>query len=482
MAQETTKKPKLPAVSANLQDNMNVLKNALHLDKNFDVVYRTIQIGGKTGVFYFVDGFAKDEILQRILQFFMEVTPEEMKGVDAHEFSKRLVPYGETGLYTDMEPAVRMLLSGATLIFVEGFTKCLSIDCRTYPVRGVEEPMKDKVLRGSRDGFVETVIFNTALIRRRIRSPELVMEHLQVGDSSNTDIILCYMSDRADPGMLNNLRSRIQSIQIDALSMNQESLAECLCHTKWYNPFPKFRYSERPDTTAASVLEGSVAILVDNSPSAMLLPSSICDFFEEADDYYFPPLTGTYLRLCRMIITLFSVFVTPTYLLLTQNPEWVPDWLTFILIRDDINVPILLQLLLLELAIDGLRLAAVNTPNMLSTPLSIIAGIVLGEFSVQSGWFNSEVMLYMAFVTVANYTQTSFELGYALKFFRIILLVLTGLFNGVGFLLGSVLLVVMVVKNNTLSSKDFLYPFRPFTMRKLYSRMVRQQLKNKKNS
>ncbi len=481
MSQEHENTP-LPGVSTKLQENMKVLKDTLHLDKNFDVVYRTIQMGDKTAAFYFVDGFAKDEVLQKILQFFMGLTPEDMKDVDAHELAKKLLPYGETGIFTEIQPAITLLLSGATLIFVDGFTKCLSIDCRTYPVRSVEEPMKDKVLRGSRDGFVETLIFNTALIRRRIRSPELIMEHMQVGDSSNTDVVLCYMEGRVDPEIIDNMRRQIQSIQVDALSMNQESLAECLCHSKWYNPFPKFRYSERPDTTAASVLEGSLAILVDNAPSAMLLPSSICDFFEEADDYYFPPMTGTYLRLCRMIITLLSVFMTPIYLLLTQNPSWVPEGLQFILIRDDINVPILLQLLLLELAIDGLRLAAVNTPNMLSTPLSIIAGIVMGEFSVQSGWFNSEVMLYMAFVTVANYTQTSFELGYALKFFRILLLILTGFFQGMGLIIGTVLLVVMVAKNSTLSSKDFLYPFRPFTARKLYCRVVRQQLSNKKKS
>src|SRR5699024_6414321 len=277
------------------------------------------------------------------------------------------------------------------------------------------EPEKDKTMRGSRDGFVETLVFNTALIRRRIRDPQLTMEVLQTGRRSMTDICLCYIEDRVDSGLLEKLRRKIQSLEVDALTMNQQSLAECIYPYKWYNPFPKFKFTERPDTAAACVLEGNIAILVDNSPSALILPSSVFDIIEEADDYYFPPITGTYLRLTRLIISIMTLIVTPLWLLLMQNPDWLPDWLLFIRVKETVNVTLILQLLLLELSIDGLRLAAVNTPSMLTTPLSVMAALVLGEFSVKSGWFNSEPMLYMAFVAVANYTQSSFELGYAIK-------------------------------------------------------------------
>ncbi len=174
--------------------------------------------------------------------------------------------------------------------------------------------------------------------------------------------------------------------------MNQESLAECLFTSKWYNPFPKFKYTERPDTAAAQILEGNIIILVDNSPSAMILPISILDMIQEADDFYFPPLTGSYLRLSRFLILILTYFITPTFLLLMQNPDWIPPAFDFIVVKEDINVPLIWQFLILELAIDGLRLAAVNTPNMLSTPLSVMAALILGEFSVKSGWFNAEVM------------------------------------------------------------------------------------------
>ena len=323
---------------------------------------------------------------------------------------------------------------------------------------------------------METVVFNTALIRRRIRSTHLRMELFHAGNSSQTDIVLCYMDNRVDHQFLEKLKQRIKTIHVDALTMNQESLAECLYKKKWYNPFPKFKFTERPDTASAQILEGDIVILVDNSPSAMITPTSIFDVVEEADDYYFPPITGTYLRLSRFLIALLTYLMTPTFLLLMQRPEWIPAGFEFIMVKDPTNLPLVWQFLILELAIDGLRLAAVNTPNMLSTPLSVMAALVLGEFSVNSGWFNSEVMLYMAFVAISNYTQASYELGYAIKFMRIINLILTAIFGLWGYIAAIALMVVAVVSNRTVSGKSYVYPLYPLNLKQLSKRFIRYRL------
>ena len=457
---------------------MDYLHKKLNVASNFDVVYRVIHVGGRDGCLYFIDGFTKDDTILRILQGFSSLKAEDMPQ-DVHEFSKEYLPYGEIGLVKDSEQMIVQLLSGISCLFIDGYDKCLTIDCRTYPARSVSEPDKDKVMRGSRDGFVETLVFNTALIRRRIRDPKLTMEIMSAGESSHTDIALCYMEDRVDRALLDTIRDRIRRLVVDALTMNQESLAECIFPHKWYNPFPKFKFSERPDTAAASILEGNIIVLVDNSPSAMILPSSVFDIIEEADDYYFPPITGTYLRLSRMAISTLSLIVTPTWLLFMQNPELIPDWLAFIRLSDPYNVPLIWQLLILEFAIDGLRLAAVNTPNMLTTPLSVIAGIVLGEYAVKSGWFNSETMLYMAFVTIANYSQASFELGYAMKFMRILILVLTALFNIWGYILGMALTVCAIIFNKTIAGKSYIYPLIPFHFSELKKRFLRGRLPHK---
>ena len=461
--------------STRLEDNIARFNQKLDTDTNFDVVYRVAKVGGRNACIYFVDGFTKDEVLLKIMQVWAGIKPEDMPE-DAHDFSKQYIPYGEAGLLDQEEDVIIQLLTGISCIFIDGYDRCLTIDCRTYPARGVSEPEKDKVMRGSRDGFVETLIFNTALIRRRIRDPKLTMEILAAGESSHTDIAVCYMKGRVDEEMLKQIKQRIQDVHVDALTMNQESLAECLYPHKWYNPFPKFKFSERPDTAAASILEGNIIILVDNSPAAMILPSSVFDIIEEADDYYFPPITGTYLRLTRMLISFLALLFTPTWLLLMQNPQVLPPWLEFLLLAEEPHVPLVLQLFILEFAIDGLRLAAINTPNMLTTPLSVIAGIVLGEYSVKSGWFNSETMLYMAFVTIANYSQASFELGYALKFMRILILLFTALFNGWGYAAGILISVCAIVFNKTIAGKSYIYPLIPFSWSELKKRFFRGRL------
>ena len=450
MVEKDTKK-----LSISFEENIAYMNEILPVKESFDVIRREIIIGGKNAVFYFIDGFMKDEAMLKIMDSFLSVTEQDMPD-DVDDFVQKHVPYVEVDILEDFDQVIRNVLSGTTCLFIDGYKECICIDCRTYPARSVDEPDKDKSLRGSRDGFVETIVFNTALMRRRIRDPHLIMEMAEAGQASRTDIALCYMSDRVDKELLDNLKKRIESLQLGDLRMNQQSLAEALFKRKWFNPFPKFKYTERPDTAVACLLEGKVVILVDNSPSAMILPTSILDMIEEANDYYFPTVTGVYLKTTRILITIATVFFTPLYLLFMQNLEWLPEVFSFVAVRDTVNIPLIFQFLILELSIDGLRLAAMNTPTMLSTPLSVIAGIVMGEFSVQSGWFNSEVMLYMAFVAVANYTQPNFELGYALKFMRLLLLILTALFNLTGFIAGCILVLCFLIFNKTLSGRNYM--------------------------
>ncbi len=463
-----------------LTENLEHIRQTLQTDKNFDIVCRVIDMGGRKAALIFVDGFTKDEVLLKIMQAWSSIKAEDLPE-DAQAFSKKYVPYGEISLIDQEDDMVVQLLTGMTCLFVDGYEQCITIDCRTYPARSVDEPDKDKVMRGSRDGFVETLIFNTALIRRRIRDPRLTMEITSAGESSHTDIAICYMDGRVDQELLERVKKQIADLRVDALTMNQESLAEAIYPYKWYNPFPKFKFSERPDTAAACILEGNIVILVDNSPAAMILPSSVFDIIEEADDYYFPPITGTYLRLSRMAAAVLCLLLTPTWLLLMMHPDSLPTWLQFIRLADTSYVPLLVQLLILEFAIDGLRLAAVNTPNMLSTPFSVIAGIVLGEYSVKSGWFNPETMLYMAFVTIANYSQSSFELGYALKFMRVVMLLFTGWLDVWGYVIGLILSICAIVFNKTIAGKSYIYPLIPFRLSELKKRFLRERLPVKKD-
>lgn len=308
------------------------------------------------------------------------------------------------------------------------------------------------------------------------------MSYLSVGRSSGTDVVVCYMADRADLAYVDKIKTRLNSIRTDSLSMGHESLAESLIRNRWYNPFPKIRYTERPDAAAAQLLEGSVLILCDNSPDAMILPTSIFDFMQETNDFYFPPLTGTYIRILRQIIFWLTLFLTPLWYLLLKNPSAIPGWLSFILPTEIGRIPIIAQLFLVEFIIDGLRMASLNTPDMLSNSLSVVGGLILGDFAVSIGWLIPEVILYMAFVAIANFTQRSYELGYAFKFLRMGLLLLTALFNVWGFALGSICILILLLTNATVNgTRSYLYPLLPFNGRALRSLFVRVRKDHGKN-
>lgn len=465
-------------ISSRLSDNIAYFDKELMIDNNFDIVRRNIQIASKDATFYFVEGFIKDGIMQNIMETLFKIKKEEMM-TSAKDMIKQKISNVEVNEIKDANEILRLILSGMICLFIDGYDSAIEIDARDYPSRGVEEPWKDKVLRGARDGFVETLIFNTALIRRRIRDKELNIEMLSMGESSKTDIAICYMRNRADLKLVDNIKNRIKNTKVDALTMNQESLAECLYAGKMINPFPKFKFTERPDTSTAALLDGNIVILIDNSPAAMILPTSVFDVIEEADEFYFPPIIGTYIRITRFVLTFAALLLTPVWLLYSNNPTWLPKCLEFTLMKDEVNVPIILQLLILEIAIDGLRLAAISTPSPLSTPLSVTAGLVIGEFTVKSGWFNAETMLYMSVVALATYTQASFEFGYALKFMRIIMLILTQLFSVYGLIAGIVLTFCAIVFNKTISEKSYIYPLYPWDKDKFIRKVLRVRLPHK---
>jgi stage V sporulation protein AF len=232
--------------------------------------------------------------------------------------------------------------------------------------------------------------------------------------------------------------------------------------------------TERADFTSAQILEGGVAIIIDNSPEVLLLPSSMFDFMQETNDFYFPPLTGTYISLVRYSVFFMTLFVTPLWYLLLQYPSVIPEWLGFIVPQNTGRLPIIFQLFLVEFIIDALRLASSNTPDMLANSLSVVGGLILGDFAVDIGWLIPEVILYMAFVAIANFTQRSYELGYGIKFMRIMLLVLVAFFGFWGYLGGVLLITVFLLTNTTANGKrNYLYPLIPLDLRALRTLLFR---------
>ncbi|MBR5236048.1 MAG: spore germination protein [Clostridia bacterium] len=465
-----------------LEENKEILDGILPVNKSGDLLVRSFFFGGRKSMLYYLDGFLNDVVMERMVSKLFAITPEQIeKTKDLQDFVDHFITYTEVDVYQETDKVIMQLLAGKSVFIVDGLSGAIVLDLRDYPARRTEEPEKERVLRGSRDGFVETIIWNTALIRRRIRDPKLVVEMLRVGDRSGTDVALVYIEDKVKSEELAIIRSKINGIQVESLTLNMESLAECLVRRQWYNPFPKVRYTERPDSAAASVLEGNIIVLVDNAPAAMLLPTSILDFIQEPNDFYFPPLVGSYIRWVRNLVFLVTLVLTPLWVLALENLYRLPPGFSFLGLSEPPNLPVILQLLLLEGAVDVLRLASVNTPNMLGNSLSIIGALLLGDFAVKSGWMVPDTILYMSFVAIASFTQPSIELGYALKFMRIILLLLTYFFNLWGFIGGLALIVFLIASNKTVTGKGYLYPLIPFNWQALKSHIYRHRLKTTKN-
>jgi len=447
----------------NIDNDTSSLDAVLKSGESFDLIRRECVFETGRFVFFYIEGFIASEVIQKLMTHLASHPTQ-----DARSF-----PVAEATLCTDVAEAAFAVLSGKTAVFSEGGEGAYIVDARNYPARDATEPENDRVLRGSRDGFVETLLFNVAMIRRRIRSENLRVEYARIGDVTKCDAALCYMAGRVDKKLLSRLRARLEHLKTESVVLGHESVAECLIKRRWFDPFPKFRLTERPDVAASHVLEGSVILLVDNSPEAMLFPTSIFDFLQEADDFYFPPFTGTYLRILRHIVFLLSIVLVPAWYLAVMNEARLPDWLTFLVPDDPGEIPIIIQLFLVEFSLDGLKLAYLNTPDTLSSSVSVVGGLLLGDFAVKVGWLSPDVILYMAFASIANYTQSSYELGYAFKYLRMITLALTALFNVWGFAAGIVFGIFLVAVNRTFAGKGYLYPLIPFNARALRRLLTR---------
>ena len=464
-------------ISNDYRENVRVLDGLLGVGRSCDMVSRDYLIGGRRARLWVVDGFGSDSILERMGAFWLTLKPENVVSLtEMQDFLDRYITFSESNVTFDVSDAVTSVFLGKSLLAVEGLAGVALMDAKGYPSRSVHEPPDGKVLRGSHDGFVEAVVPNMALLRRRIRDPHLTMEGHKVGSRTHNDAVLCYLDDRVDQDLLRKLRGKLLGLDVRSLSMAQESLAEAIQPKQWYNPFPKVRYTERPDAAAASIMEGSIVLMVDNSPSVMILPTGFFDFTQESNDYYFPPLVGTYLRVLRVTVFLLSLFITPAWYLMVSEPNRLPGWLNFLSSPEPVSLSLLSQLLVVEFLIDVLKLASLNTPDSLSNSFSMLGALVLGDFAVQAGWLGPEVLVYMAFVSVAGFAQPSYELGYAFKLLRVVLLLVTAAFDVWGFCLGVVGIFVLLCTTKPLVGKGYLYPLVPFNGKALLRLLVREPI------
>ena len=467
-------------LTSNLQDNLRALHSIIPLGKSFDILEKKLLIHGRTFYLYFIDGFAKDTNLEYVRRDIFALPQETLDKIHTAE---DLISYAissiEVSTSNDLNELIDAMLTGQTIVLFDGSSSGAIIDLRTYPTRSINEPEKEKTIRGARDGFVETIVFNTSLIRRRIRDPHLIFEMVHIGSLSNTDVAIGYLNNKVDKKILNKVKKLLENLEVNALTMGDQTLIEAIQGNAWVNPFPKARYTERPDVAAAQVSEGKIVIIVDNSPTAIIVPTGIFDFLQDVDDYYVPVLTGNYLRFVRHIILIVNLFLTPLYVLVVRYEALIPSSLSFLLPTDSLNVALFIQFLALEIAVDGLKIASLNTPSSLGTSLSVIGGLILGEYAVKTGWLIPHTIFYMSIVALSSFTQPSIELTYAIKFMRILLLLGAGLLGIWGFVGALIINVIILATTKSFSGEPYLYPLIPFNWQALRTLLFRTRVQRK---
>ena len=450
------------------------LHKILQIPDNFDVLTRELVVGNHRIMCYYLNGFIQSAVIENLFQFLLQISKEKSEKMNTIEqFQAHFISYADSKIHGDIDQIVTLVLSGMMGIIIEGFEQGIVLDVRMYPQRPPTEPEDDRVLRGAHMGFVETMVTNIVMIRRRIRDPKLKVEYLTIGSKSKTDIVLMYLPNGENEENYRILKEKLMNVTIPSLTLSQQSLSECLLRKSKYHPMPRIRYTERPDAACACLYEGKILVVMDNTPSVMIFPTSLFDFQQETNDYYFSPLIGTYLRWIRMIVFTVSMLITPIWYLIIDSGTNAPEFLQFLQIQEMNSVHIFVQLLIAEFIIDTIKIASLNTPKALSGSFSMIGALVLGEFAVQAHIFVPEVLLYMSFVAIANFTQPHYELGYTVKFFRIFLLLCIFLFKLPGFIVGLILILILIATTPTILPQKYLYPLFPFNKKRFKELFLR---------
>lgn len=448
-------------ISRSLQENMEILRQRLGIGVTFDVIERQLIISERPAVAYFVDGFIKDKPSADILVRLQLLRRADAVPNTVKKIIQQMIGHAEVSTVETIEEAIEEILSGPMVLFFEGQRCAVVADVREYPTRSIEEPELERVTRGSHEGFVETIVFNTAMIRRRLRDPNLRFESLKVGLRSKTDVAIGYIGDLTDPDLVQTVKQRIEGISIDALPTGIKNIEEFVVKNPW-NPLPKVRYTERPDVAVAHLLEGHVIVFVDTTPMAMILPVTFFHFLEHAEEFFQFPLIGTYLRLVRAAGFALAAFLTPIWIALTLSRGQVDlGPFSFIGPKETSVVPLGLQLIMLEFGIDLIRMALIHTPSALATSLGIVGAILLGDLAVSVGLFVPETILYTAVVAIGYFAVPSIEFGLAIRLYRYLLLVLAIALKIPGLIIG-VIFGFLVLAGTRSIKTPYLWPLIPF--------------------
>ncbi|MBG9755782.1 spore germination protein [Lysinibacillus sp. RSDA_15] len=449
---------------SSLEEAEDFLKEQFGDGESFDVGIKHLFVKDLPVLCAYISGLVDGEALTQLLSNMLPDEDYDIDVEDEKEYFESYFNFHGRSEETERKAYLLAILSGqVTFITKSGY--CYIAELRNYPGRSPEEPDNEKVIRGSRDGFTEGISQNTALIRRRIRNSNLRFELHKISKIGQTDVAIAYMKDIANEDMLEKLRQRLDQINHDGLTMADKSLEEWLFKQK-FHPVPFVRYTERPDIAAAHLLEGHIAIMVDTSPSVILVPITIFHLLQHAEEYRQAPLVGTFVRFMRYFGAIMGLLLLPLWYVFATNESLLPDALSFLGTQEKSHVPLLLQILIADIGIEFLRMAAIHTPTPLSTAMGLVAGVIIGQIAIDVGLFSAEVVLYTAVAAILIFIIPSYELSISIKIFRLFLLIMVGIWGVNGLFIGIFLVFTYLCSLRPMQAPYFwpLVPFFPMAM------------------
>lgn len=456
-------------LSARIEENIQYLKSQLPIDSSFDLMTRELYLGDTRAYFLGVNGFCKTEILQQIFSDLQNpLYVKDGKVEDIVRYMNAKIGYAQASLCDSWDTIFRNVLSGPSLLLIDGFSQGILIDVRTYPARGISEPDVERVTRGARDGFVETMLFNANLIRRHVRSTDLCFSVHSVGTESKTDVCIAYLEKNVNKVLLKKLSDSINALKVTSLTMGSKSLEELLLPKRWWNPLPSIQTTERPDVACSYLLEGHILVIVDNSPVVLIFPCTIFQFTQNSEDYYNSPSVGTYFRLVRFFCLPVSLLLMPVFLLLTGYfPELSDKWGLLSGSGSMTQQRIFFYVLAVEFLLDLLKYSTSLNSGRLSGSLSIIGGLIIGDIAISLNWASVEVLFYAAVTLLASLSISGTEFSDGIRLYRILLIMATGFFGLPGFLTGLLLILLSMITTPTFGGYSYFWPLFPFNRKAL---------------
>jgi stage V sporulation protein AF len=423
------------------------------MNKSFDLKHRILSYFGRPLHLYFFSSLCSDELISRVIS-----------GIEAKNGKnlENCINNGDVDKVStnDMDKIQYSLASG-NLIIIDGETTYL-VDTKNYPTRSIDEPETEKSVRGAKDGFNESLLNNVGLIRRRMKRKDIVFTLETIGTENPLDISIVYIESKVDKEILDSLTKRIKEIKAQELIMSDRAVEELILQ-QGYNPYPLVRYSERPDIVATHIDHGHIAIICDTSSSVMMLPTTLFEILEHVEEHRQAPLIGTFIKIIRLIAVFLSVYLVPIFMLTTSFLKW--------------DLEFIIQVIIVELSIELLRLATIHTPEAISNAMGMIAAILLGQFAIDLGLFSEEILLVSSISAVGGFATPNYELSLTNKYIKLMMIFSIALFNIYGFIIFNVCLFIYLIQLRPFHV-PYLYPLIPLNIEELKNFIIRKPKKN----